>query len=278
MTPNIPRIPLSDGSSIPQLGFGTWQISPADAEAAVRAALDAGYRHIDTAQLYGNEAEVGKAIRASGVPREEIYLTTKLANSRHAPAEVRAATEESLAALDCGWIDLYLVHWPLPMHGDVAEVWDAMVGVRDGERVRGIGVSNFQPAHLDRLDEAGLPRPLVNQVEVNPFFANEAVRERNRAAGIATQAWSPLGQGKAATDPVLAAIAAETGKSFAQVVLRWTLQRGDIVFPKSTTPARIRENLDVFDFSLTHEQMRRIDALDRGERSGPDPDVFDWLG
>lgn len=276
-TPQIPLIALNDGRSIPQLGFGTYQVPPADTEKVVSDALEAGYRHLDTAQMYGNEEGVGRAIAASGLAREDLWITTKLNNSFHERGAAREATERSLEALG-GRIDLYLVHWPLAMHDDVARVWEAMEGIRADYAVDSIGVSNFTPDNLARLAEAGLSTPAVNQIESNPFFVNDEVRAACAERGIAVQAWSPLAQGAVFGDPQLTALAEQVDRSISQVVLRWVLQRGDIVFPKSSSPERMRENLAVFDFELSDEQLASISALHNGTRSGPDPDTFDWRG
>lgn len=276
-TPQIPLIALNDGRSIPQLGFGTYQVPPADTEKVVSDALEAGYRHLDTAQMYGNEEGVGRAIAASGLAREDLWITTKLNNSFHERGAAREATERSLEALG-GRIDLYLVHWPLAMHDDVARVWEAMEGIRADYAVDSIGVSNFTPDNLARLAEAGLSTPAVNQIESNPFFVNDQVRAACAERGIAVQAWSPLAQGAVFGDPQLTALAEQVDRSISQVVLRWVLQRGDIVFPKSSSPERMRENLAVFDFELSDEQLASISALHNGTRSGPDPDTFDWRG
>lgn len=273
----IPTVQLHDGRSIPQLGFGTFQVPPEDTERVVSEALAAGYRHLDTAQMYGNEEGVGRAVAASGIPRGELWITTKLNNPSHARPEAREATERSLDALG-GQIDLYLVHWPLAMHHDVAEVWEVMEEIRAEYPVGSIGVSNFTRANLGRLAEAGLSTPVVNQIESNPYFVNDDLRSACADAGIAVQAWSPLAQGAVFADPQLQALAAQVGRSISQVVLRWVLQRGDIVFPKSSDAARMAENLQVFDFALTEEQMASISGLHSGRRSGPDPDTFDWRG
>jgi 2,5-diketo-D-gluconate reductase A len=265
--PQIPLIDLSDGRAIPQLGFGTYQVPPADAERVVSDALEAGYRHLDTAQMYGNEEGVGRAIAASGLPREDLWITTKLNNTFHERTAAREATERSLEALG-GRIDLYLVHWPLAMHEDVARVWEVMEGIRADYSVDSIGVSNFTPAHLARLAEAGLSTPAVN----------DEVRADCAERGIAVEAWSPLAQGAVFGDPQLVALAEQVGRTVSQVVLRWVLQRGDIVFPKSSSPERMRENLALFDFELSDEQLASISALHNGTRSGPDPDTFGWRG
>ncbi|MEH6818385.1 MAG: aldo/keto reductase [Dietzia psychralcaliphila] len=276
-TPQIPLIDLGDGRAIPQLGFGTYQVPPADTEQVVTEAIEAGYRHLDTAQMYGNEEGVGRAIAASGVPRDEFWITTKLNNTFHERAAAREATEQSLEALG-GRIDLYLVHWPLAMHEDVARVWEVMEEIRGDHPVDLIGVSNFTPANLARLAEAGLSTPAVNQIESNPYFVNDEVRADCAERGIALEAWSPLAQGRVFGDPQLTALAEQVDRSVSQVVLRWVLQRGDIVFPKSSSPERMRQNLDVFDFELNEEQMASISSLHNGTRSGPDPDTFDWRG
>lgn len=275
--PHIPLVELAEGRAIPQLGFGTYQVPPVDAERVVSDALEAGYRHLDTAQMYGNEEGVGRAIAASGLPRKDLWVTTKLNNTFHERAAAREATERSLEALG-GRIDLYLVHWPLAMHQDVARVWEVMEGIRADYPVDLIGVSNFTDANLARLDEAGLSIPAVDQIESNPYFVNDELRDACAARGIAVEAWSPLAQGAVFGDPQLVALAEQVGRTVSQVVLRWVLQRGDIVFPKSSSPERMRENLDVLDFELSDEQMASISALHNGTRSGPDPDTFDWRG
>lgn len=276
-TPQIPGIGLNDGRTIPQLGFGTYQVPPADTEKVVSDALEAGYRHLDTAQMYGNEDGVGRAIAASGLPREELWITTKLNNTFHERPAALEATERSLEALG-GRIDLFLVHWPLAMHNDVARVWEVMEEIRAEHPVDSIGVSNFTPANLARLSEAGLSTPTVNQIESNPYFVNDEARAAAADRGIAVEAWSPLAQGAVFGDPQLTALAEQVGRSISQVVLRWVLQRGDIVFPKSSSPERMRQNLELFDFELSDEQMASISALHNGTRSGPDPDTFDWRG
>ncbi|HJC29478.1 MAG TPA: aldo/keto reductase [Candidatus Dietzia intestinipullorum] len=275
--PQIPLIELNDGRSIPQLGFGTFQVPPEDTERVVSDALEVGYRHLDTAQMYGNEEGVGRAVAASGLARDDLWITTKLNNPFHEPAAAREATERSLEALG-GRIDLYLVHWPLAMHADVARVWEVMEGVRADLPVDSIGVSNFHAPHLARLAEAGLSVPAVDQVESNPYFVNDEVRDYCAEHGISVEAWSPLAQGRVFGDAQLQSLAEQVGRSVSQVVIRWTIQRGDIVFPKSSSPERMRENLDVWDFELTPEQMAAISALHDGTRSGPDPDTFDWRG
>lgn len=277
----VPTITLNNGRTIPQLGFGVFQIDPRDTAQAVSTALEVGYRHIDTAQMYGNEREVGQAVARSGLPREEVYLTSKLNNGFHRPEDARRTFGETLERLGVDWIDLFLIHWPLPTlyDGDFVSTWRTLASFVEDGRAASIGVSNFQPDHLRRVvDETGVV-PAVNQVEVHPYFGNEAVRTADAELGIATEAWSPIAQGAVLDDPVLEEIAAAKGKSTAQVALRWHVERGDIVFPKSVTPARIRENFEIFDISLSPEEVERISGLDRGEegRRGPNPDEFDYV-
>src|SRR3954463_14244980 len=276
-----PNVPLNDGRAIPQLGFGVWQIEPEATAAAVAHALETGYRHIDTAQMYGNEQPVGDAIRASGLDRADVFITSKLDNGFHRPAEARRAFESTLLELGVDYVDLFLIHWPLPTlyDGDFVSTWKVLEDCRRDERARSIGVSNFQVAHLERLAAAADVMPAVNQVELHPYFRNDEVHRYGQDAGIATEAWSPLAQGKVLDDPLVTSIAERHDRTPAQVVLRWHLQRGHIVFPKSTTPARIAENFAVFDFELDPADLRRIDALDEGEagRIGPNPDVFAYV-
>jgi len=277
----IPTIELNDGNAIPQLGFGVFQIPPEETERAVRLALEAGYRHIDTAEMYGNERGVGEAIRASGLDRADLYVTSKLNNGFHRPDDARRAFDDTLAALGFGYVDLFLIHWPLPTlyDGDYVSTWKTLEGFRSDGRARSIGVSNFQPEHLERLAAECDVTPAVNQIEAHPYFANDEVRDYDRAHGIATQAWSPLAQGEVLDDPVITGIAERVGRTPAQVVLRWHIERGDIVFPKSTTPARIRENFELFDFRLEPDDVERIAALDKGEdgRIGPHPETFAYV-
>jgi 2,5-diketo-D-gluconate reductase A len=276
---NIPEIMLNDGKRIPQFGFGVFLIEPKDTEAAVTEALQAGYRHIDTAEMYGNEAQVGTAIAKSGLGRGEVFVTTKLNNGFHRPDDARRAFDGSLKALGSDYVDLFLIHWPLPTlyDGDYVSTWNTLEDFyRDG-RARSIGVSNFQPHHLRRLHQECEIRPAVNQIEVNPYLTNDVVRNFCAEHEIAVEAWSPLARGNALNDPTIDDIARRVGKTPAQVILRWCIERGDIVFPKSTTPSRIRENIDVFDFELSGEDVEAISALNRNERTGPDPDTFDRL-
>ena len=277
----VPTVELNDGVSIPQLGFGVFQIKPDETAAAVKTALEIGYRHIDTAEMYGNEKEVGQGIRDAGVDRADVFVTSKLNNGFHKPDDARRAFDRTLKALESDYVDLFLIHWPLPTlyDGDFVSTWKVFEEfARDG-RARSIGVSNFQVAHLDRLAEETDTVPSVNQIEVHPYFGNEQVRAYGRDHGIATEAWSPIAQGKVLDDPVINRVADARGKSAAQVVLRWHIQRGDIVFPKSVTPERVKANFELFDFELDDSDMDAISALDKGEsgRNGPNPDKFDYV-
>ena len=282
MAPNsVPDISLNDGHTIPQLGFGVFQIDPKDTAQAVGTALEVGYRHIDTAEMYGNEAEVGQAVRTSGLDRSEVFVTSKLNNGFHRPDDARKAFESTLQALKFDYLDLFLIHWPLPTlyDGDFVSTWKVLEELQRDGRIRSIGVSNFQVAHLERLAAEAEIVPAVNQIEVHPYFANEEVRAYGKAHNILTEAWSPIAQGKVLDDPTVVDIAEEVGRTPAQVVLRWHVQRGDIVFPKSTTPSRIEENFRIFDFELADAAMDRINGLDKGEagRQGPNPDTFDYV-
>lgn len=272
----IPQIPLNDGQAVPQLGFGTRKVAPARTVGVVSAALEAGYRHFDTAQMYGNEQGVGRAVAASDLPREQVWITTKLGNDVHERSAARRATERSLDHVG-GLIDLYLVHWPLAMYDDVARVWEVMEELKAEFPVSSIGVSNFTASQLTRLADAGLSTPTVNQIESNPYFVNEPLHKACAGHGIAVQAWSPLAQGAIFDDPQLRALADQIDRTVAQVVLRWGLQRGDIVVTKTESPQRMIDNLTVLDFKLTDEQMAAISALHSGTRSGPDPETFDRL-
>jgi 2,5-diketo-D-gluconate reductase A len=274
----VPTIDLNDGHAIPQLGFGVFQIPPDETAEAVRRALEVGYRHVDTAEMYKNEAEVGEAVRDSGLERAEVFITSKLRNSHHRPDDARRAFDETLSKLGVDYLDLFLIHWPLPTlyDGDFVSTWKTLEEFRGDGRARSIGVSNFEVEHLERLAAECDVVPAVNQIELHPYFQNEGVRRYGEAHGIATQAWSPIAQGQVLDDPAVGEVAERVGRSPAQVVLRWHLQRGTIVFPKSTTPARIEENFALFDFELGSEDMGRIDALDKGEagRTGPHPNAF----
>jgi 2,5-diketo-D-gluconate reductase A len=274
----VPDLLLNSGHKIPQLGFGVFKIDPAETADAVIEALRVGYRHIDTAQMYRNETEVGEGVRASGLDRSEVYLTSKLNNGFHRPDDARRAFDGTLEALGSDYVDLFLIHWPLPTlyDGDFVSTWLTLEEFYRQGRARSIGVSNFQVSHLRRLVQEGEVVPAVNQIEVHPYLCNEEVRATNAELGIVTEAWSPLAKGRFLKDPTVGAIASRLGRTPAQVTLRWHIQRGDVIFPKSTTPARIRENLQIFDFELEPEDIAAISALDRGEagRTGPNPDVF----
>ena len=270
----IPTITLNNGVDIPQLGFGVFQVPNDETAAAVSAALAAGYRSIDTAAIYGNEAGVGRALAASGIPRDELFITTKLWNSDQGFASTIAAYEASLAALGLEYVDLYLIHWPAPANDRYVDSWRAMETLLADGRVRAIGVSNFAPEHLERLARHSTTVPAVNQVELHPRLSQTAVRAHNAANGIATEAWSPLAQGGLLADPTILDIAARADRSPAQVILRWHLQQGRIVIPKSVTPGRIAENLAVFDFDLSPADLMLIDGLNTESRIGPDPVEF----
>jgi 2,5-diketo-D-gluconate reductase A len=276
---SVPNVMLNNGRSIPQFGFGVFQIKPAETAEAVTTALQAGYRHIDTAQGYGNEKETGDAVSKSGLDRADVFITTKLGNGAHRPDDAKQAFDVSLDKLGMDYVDLFLIHWPLPTRydGDFVSTWQTLEGFYREGRARSIGVSNFQPHHIRRLHaETEIP-PAVNQIEVHPYLTQNEVRSFCAEHQIAIEAWSPIAQGLVLDDPEIALIAERVGKTPAQVVLRWHIERGDIVFPKSVTPARIKENIDIFDFELTGEDVEVISALDRGQRTGPDPDKFDMV-
>ena len=273
----VPNVTLNNGVEIPQLGFGVFQIKPADTVAAVTAALAAGYRHIDTAEMYGNEKEVGEAVARSGLGRSEIFVTSKLNNGYHAYDDALTAFDETLKALGFDAIDLFLIHWPLPTRGDFVPTWKALEKIYADGRARAIGVSNFQAAHLERLAAETEVTPAVNQIEAHPYLTQDQLRAFDAAHGIATEAWSPIAQGGVLTDPVITELARSCQRTPAQVVLRWHIQLGSIVFPKSVNPERIKENLELFDFELAPQDMAKISALNKDERTGPDPDTFDYI-
>jgi 2,5-diketo-D-gluconate reductase A len=273
----VPSITLNNGVQIPQLGFGTFQIKPAETREATLAALRIGYRHIDTAEMYGNEKEVGEALRESGLAREDVFVTSKLNNGFHAYDEALKAFDGTLSDLGVDYLDLFLIHWPLPKVGDFVETWKALEEVYRSGRVKAIGVSNFQPHHLRRLLDETEVVPAANQIEVHPYLTQDGVRAFNAEHGIATEAWSPIAQGKVLDDPTITRTAQRLGRTPAQVTLRWHLQRGDIVFPKSVTRSRVEENFDVFGFELTDQDVAAISALDRHDRTGPDPDKFNYV-
>ncbi|MGW7049210.1 aldo/keto reductase [Streptomyces avermitilis] len=274
MAPTVPTVTLNNGIQIPQLGFGVFQVPDAETTAAVTAALEAGYRSIDTAAIYGNETGVGNALADSGLTRDELFVTTKLWNADQGYDATLKAFDASLAKLGLDYIDLYLIHWPTPARDLYRESWKAIEKLVADGRVRTAGVSNFQPAHLRRLLDGASLVPAVNQIELHPGLQQAELRALHAELGIATEAWSPLAQGAVLEEAALTDIAARHGKSPAQVVLRWHLQLGNIVIPKSVTPARIQQNIDVFDFTLSDEEMTAIAAIDRGLRTGPDPDTL----
>jgi 2,5-diketo-D-gluconate reductase A len=274
---SVPTIRLNNGVEIPQLGFGVFQIPPDQTAEATRTALEVGYRHIDTAQMYGNEKGVGEAVRNSGIPREEVFVTSKLNNNRQTRDDILRSFDESLAQLGFDQLDLFLVHWPLPTVSDYVARWKVMEEIYAGGRVRAIGVSNFQPHHLRTLFGASEVRPAVNQIEVHPYLANDEARTFGAEHEIVTEAWAPIAKGKVSDDPAIKEVAESLGRTPAQVTLRWHVQRGDVVFPKSVTRSRVEENFAIFDFELDESQMAAISGLDRGERTGPDPDSFDYI-
>lgn len=272
---SVPTVELNDGTTIPQLGFGTFQIPPEDTAEVVGQAIEIGYRHIDTAQMYRNEEGVGRAVAASSIPRDELYITSKLNNDAHAPDDVRRTFEETLERLGLDHLDLFLIHWPLPNNEvSYVDTWRAVTELVADGRLRSAGVSNFEPAHLDRIVEATGVAPVVNQIEAHPYFRNDVARQASLRHGTAVEAWGPLGQGALLDDDTLADVARRGDCTVAQVALRWALQRGDIVFPKSSSTERMRENFAALEVELSAEDVATIDGLDRGEdgRGGPHPD------
>jgi 2,5-diketo-D-gluconate reductase A len=278
---SVPVLELNDGHTIPQLGFGVFKIPPAETGRAVAVALEVGYRHIDTAEMYRNEEGVGQAVRRSGLDRGEVFVTSKLNNGFHRPDDARVAFDGTLKTLGFDYVDLFLIHWPLPTlyGGDFVSTWRTLEEFHADGRARSIGVSNFEVHHLERLAAETETVPAVNQIEAHPYLTNDEVRAYDRKHAIATEPWSPIAKGRVLTDPTITAIADRLGRTPAQVTLRWHIQRGDIVFPKSTTPSRIKQNFEIFDFRLADEDMAAINALDRGEqgRTGPHPDVFAYV-
>ncbi|MFE5243595.1 MULTISPECIES: aldo/keto reductase [unclassified Streptomyces] len=270
----VPTVTLNNGVAIPQLGFGVFQVPDDETAAAVSSALDAGYRSVDTAAVYGNEAGVGRALAESGLAREELFITTKLWNADQGYDATLTAFDASLAKLGLDHVDLYLIHWPTPERDLYVDTWRALEKLLADGRIRAAGVSNFQPAHLRRLREESSLVPAVNQIELHPGLQQSELRAVHAEYGIATEAWSPLAQGTLLDDPALLSIAERHGTTPAQVVLRWHLQLGNVVIPKSVTPARIRQNIDVFGFELPDADMDAIAGLDRGMRIGPDPDTL----
>jgi 2,5-diketo-D-gluconate reductase A len=273
-TDQVPRLALRGDTEIPQLGFGVFQVPPEDTADVVTRALETGYRHIDTAAAYGNEAEVGQAFHASGLDREDVFITTKCFNTDHGYEEAQRALKQSLEQLGLEYVDLYLIHWPVPAQDRYVETWKAFVELQAQGLIRSIGVSNFQPAHLRRIVEETGVTPAVNQVELHPRLQQPGLRREHADLGILTEAWSPLAQGAVLDDPAITGIAEEHGVTPGQAVIRWHLQLGNVVIPKSVTPERIEQNFDVFGFHLSDAEMAAVEALDAGDRTGPDPDTF----
>jgi 2,5-diketo-D-gluconate reductase A len=271
---SVPTLTLHDGVEIPQLGFGVFQVPSEKTQETVERALETGYRHIDTAAAYRNERGVGAAIAASAIPREEIFVTTKLWNSSQGYEPALGAFEKSVARLGLDYVDLYLIHWPVPTEGRALDSWRAFERIQREGRARTIGVSNFRIADLEMLEREAEVLPTVNQIELHPHLQQAELREWHAEHGIATEAWSPLAQAELLSNATIAAVASRRGRTPAQVILRWHLQLGNVVIPKSATPARIRENFALFDFELTHEDMTEIAAIDVGKRIGPDPGTF----
>jgi 2,5-diketo-D-gluconate reductase A len=271
---DVPNVRLSDGIEIPQLGFGVFQVPPAETQRAVEDALAAGYRHIDTAAAYRNERGVAAALAASGLGRDEVFITTKLWNADQGFDSTLAAFERSTEELDTDHVDLYLIHWPVPTEGRFLDTWRAFERIKGEGGARSIGVSNFRIADLERLEREAEAMPTVNQIELHPLLQQAELRAFHAEKGIATEAWSPLAQGEVLKDETLTTIAAHHQRTVAQVILRWHLQLGNVVIPKSVTPARVRENFALFDFELTDDDMAAIARLDAGHRIGPDPATF----
>ncbi len=270
----VPTVTLSDGEQIPQLGFGVFQIPPEQTADIATRALLAGYRHIDTAAAYGNEAGVGQAVHAAGLQRDDVYITTKVFNDDHGFEQAKRALHASLKRLEMDHVDLYLIHWPVPSTDKYVETWQALIELQRDGLTRSIGVSNFQAEHLERIVAETGVAPVVNQVELHPYFQQVGLRREHADLGIVTEAWSPLARGKVLDDPALIAIAGAHGVTTGQVTIRWHLQLGNVVIPKSATQERIEQNLDVFGFTLSAAEMGAIAELDAGDRTGPDPDTF----
>jgi 2,5-diketo-D-gluconate reductase A len=273
-TGSVPLARLRDGVDIPQLGFGVFQVPPEDTADVVRMALSTGYRHIDTAAAYRNEAAVGEAVRASGLERREVFITTKCANGDHGYDEATRALRASLDRLEMDYVDLYLIHWPVPSRDRYVETWKAFIDAQEQDLVRSIGVSNFQPDHLERLIRETGVTPTINQVELHPRLQQRELRRVHADLGIVTEAWSPLAQGEVLDDPTITAVAEAHDRTPGQVVIRWHIQLGNVVIPKSVSPERIEQNFGVFDFELSQDEMAAIEALDANERTGPEPDTF----
>jgi 2,5-diketo-D-gluconate reductase A len=273
----VPSIALNNGVDIPQLGFGVFKIPPEETAQATATALEIGYRHIDTAQMYGNEAGVGQAVRESGIDRGEIFLTSKLNNNRQERDDILRSFDQSLSDMGLDYLDLFLIHWPLPSVSDYVARWKVMEEIYASGRAKAVGVSNFTPHHLRNVFAASELTPAVNQIEVSPFLVQDELRAFDADHEIVTEAWSPIARGKVGEDPVIGRIAERLGRTPAQVALRWHIQRGDVIFPKSVQRSRMEENFALFDFELDQSDMVAITALDRGERTGPDPDTFDFI-
>ncbi|MCG8918835.1 aldo/keto reductase [Actinokineospora sp. PR83] len=271
----VPNVTLNDGTTIPQLGYGVWQVPQDEVTAAVTTALEAGYRGIDTAAIYGNEEGTGAAIATAGIPREELHVTTKLWNSEQGYDSTLRAFDESMSKLGLDYLDLYLIHWASPRRDKYVDTFKAFEKLRADGRVRSIGVSNFHVPHLERLLAETDVVPVVNQIELHPNLQQAELRAFHEKHGIATEAWSPLASGQLLKDEAIAAIGEKYGKSTAQVILRWHLDLGNIVIPKSVTPDRIRANIDVFDFTLDDDDRKTLAGLDNGTRTGPNPDTFE---
>jgi 2,5-diketo-D-gluconate reductase A len=270
----IPKLRLADDTEIPQFGLGVFQVPPEETFENVTHAIEAGYRHIDTATGYANEAEVGQAVHASTLDRSEFFITTKCPNDAHGYDQATRALKTSLGQLEMDYVDLYLIHWPRPSEDLYVETWQALIDAQKAGLARSIGVSNFQPAHLERIIAETGVTPAVNQIELHPYLTQHGLRREHADLGIVTEAWSPLAQGAVLGEPAITEIAEAHGRTPGQVVLRWHIQLGNVVFPKSVNVERLQQNIDIFDFELSNEQMERISALDRGERTGPDPDTF----
>jgi 2,5-diketo-D-gluconate reductase A len=272
---NVPFLEMLDGRTIPQFGLGVFQTPPEQTEQAVRAGFDAGYRHIDTAAIYRNEEGVGQAIAQAGIAREDLFITTKLWNADQGYDSALKALDASLSRLGLEYVDLYLIHWPCPANGKFIDSWKALIQARDAGKAKSIGVSNFRVEDIEHIVAETGVMPTVNQIELHPLLQQEALRDYHQTHGILTESWSPIAQGGELLErPVLKDIGKRHGKTAAQVILRWHIQLGLVVFPKSVTPARIRENIDIFDFKLSHEDMAAIATLDAGQRRGPDPGAF----
>jgi diketogulonate reductase-like aldo/keto reductase len=272
---SVPTIDLNNGVSIPQLGFGVFQVPPEDTAKVVQTALETGYRSIDTAAIYRNEAGVGDALKAAGLPREELFITTKLWNRDQGYDSTLRAFDTSLGKLGLAYVDLYLIHWPATKRDAYVDTWRAFEKLYADGRVRAIGVSNFHIPHLRRLFDETEIVPAVNQVELHPNLAQAPLRTFHAEHAVVTEAWSPLAQGALLADRTITALASKYGKTPAQIVLRWHLQIGNVVIPKSVTASRIRENFELFDFELAPDDILSIGDLDNGTRTGPDPDVFE---